>query len=196
MPTTQARRQKNKLKKFGYKKPGTSSSSGPTKRKTNSKCVDCKGSGHWKGDPECPKMKNGTTPQWRPNAKKKKAPFAGGTACGKRASGNTQRAQQTQSRAREMHQVHRTTARPASFPEYASSSSDEDFDSEHDEETSRRQAFRAGPTVTVHTPQGPQQLATMDYTQFKVVTLYAFLKNKGLSQAGRKADLIARLKHH
>ena len=93
-----------------------------------------------------------------------------------------------------MHKVHRTTARPASFPEYASSSSDEDFDSEHDEETRRRQAFRAGPTVTVHTPQGPQQLATMDYTQ--LVALKAFLKNKGLSQAGRKADLIARLKHY
>ena len=48
----------------------------------------------------------------------------------------------------------------------------------------------------VHTPSGPQQLATMDHTQFRVVALKAFLKSKGLSQQGRKADLIARLKKY
>ena len=39
-------------------------------------------------------------------------------------------------------------------------------------------------------------MTTMDYTQYKVVTLKAFLKSKGLSQEVRKADPIARLKHY
>ena len=65
--------------------------------------------------------------------------------------------------------------------------------SEDDAEVRRMGARPFGPTITVHTPSGPQQLITTGYTKYKVVTLRTFLKSKGLSQQGRKADLIARL---
>ena len=141
-----------------------------------------------------PKVKDGTTPQWKPKMKKtRQAHFVGGTACGKRASGNTQRAQHMQSRAQEMHQVHRTTARPATLPEYESSRDVDDYDEKDDAETRRRQAYMSK-NVAVHTPSGPQQKSVMDFSQYKVVALRAFLRRLKLSQAGKKAKLIERLK--
>ena len=40
----------------------TDSSSQVDPRKAASRCADCKQLGHWKGDPECPRVKDGKTP--------------------------------------------------------------------------------------------------------------------------------------
>ena len=39
-------------------------------RKTNSRCADCKGLGHWRGDPECPLVKSGQVPKFEKPVKK------------------------------------------------------------------------------------------------------------------------------
>ena len=127
-------------------------------------------------------MKNGTTPLWKPDAKKKqrkKTPLVGGAMCEKRSP-------------RGRHSRRQSWPSPPRLVD--SSTSQADVSSEDDEATRWRRAIPFGPTITVHTPSGPQQLTTIHYTQYKVVTLKAFLKSKGLSQQGRKADLIARLK--
>ena len=79
---------KQKLKKFGYKMSGGLRL---TQRKANSTCADCNGTGHWKCDLGCPKVADGTTPQFKPKKKVRQAHFVGGTACPKRASGSEQR---------------------------------------------------------------------------------------------------------
>ena len=45
-------------------------------RKKNSTCADCKQKGHWKGDPECPKVQSGET---KPFKKKEKDALVCGT---------------------------------------------------------------------------------------------------------------------
>ena len=39
-------------------------------RKTNSRCADCKGLGHWRGDPECPLVQAGQVPKFEKPVKK------------------------------------------------------------------------------------------------------------------------------
>ena len=39
-------------------------------RKTNSRCADCKGLGHWRGDPECPLVQSGQVPKFEKPVKK------------------------------------------------------------------------------------------------------------------------------
>ena len=60
---------KKKLTGKGFKrtKPGDKT---PAKNKKNSVCKDCKGKGHWSGDPECPKVKDGSVPLFQPKPKK------------------------------------------------------------------------------------------------------------------------------
>ena len=47
-----------------------SSSSGLEARKASSRCADCKQLGHWKGDPECPKVQKGKTPKFDKDKKR------------------------------------------------------------------------------------------------------------------------------
>ena len=100
-------------------------------------------------------MKSSKTPPRRPNAKKKqkKTPFVGVAMCEKRSPRSKRRGRQSSSSGSQSTLIDST-------------SSEAEVNSEDDEATRRKQAFLPGPTITVHTPSAPQQLATMDYTQF------------------------------
>jgi hypothetical protein len=45
-------------------------------RKASSRCAECKQLGHWKGDPECPNVKQGKTPRYKEKPKVDKKPNA------------------------------------------------------------------------------------------------------------------------
>ena len=42
-----------------------------SRNKANSRCVDCGGTGHWKGDAACPKVQSGETPPFVPKKKER-----------------------------------------------------------------------------------------------------------------------------
>ena len=68
---------KKKLKDLGYSRR-PASTGGKRDRKKNSTCKDCKGKGHWSGDSECPKVKDGTVAPFVPKVPAKpKVSFAG-----------------------------------------------------------------------------------------------------------------------
>ena len=69
---------KKKLKDLGYSRR-PASTGGKRDRKKNSTCKDCKGKGHWSGDAECPKVKDGTVAPFapKPSTGKPKVSFAG-----------------------------------------------------------------------------------------------------------------------
>ena len=50
--------------------PSQSSPGRVDARKTNSRCADCKGLGHWRGDPECPLVQSGQVPKFEKPVKK------------------------------------------------------------------------------------------------------------------------------
>ena len=80
---------KKKLKDLGYsRKPA--STGGKRDRKKNSTCKDCKGKGHWSGDAECPKVKDGTVAPFvpKPPTGKPKVSFAGMATWDDRARGS------------------------------------------------------------------------------------------------------------
>ena len=50
--------------------PSQSSPGRADARKTNSRCANCKGLGHWRGDPECPLVQSGQVPKFEKPVKK------------------------------------------------------------------------------------------------------------------------------
>jgi hypothetical protein len=70
----QGMKAKKQLRRMGVKGKGKgkgkgsgkrSSSSSRTDGKKSGTCRDCGGKGHWRGDPECPKVQSGVTPAFK-----------------------------------------------------------------------------------------------------------------------------------